>query len=148
MEFPSVNQNDILGIVDEVKAKMENPLVALAGASVLGAGIIGTSAVLVSKKRKSRKKKKKKSKSNKRKKSKLKFGSKAYRKRYLGKNKKRITHTRRGWRQDRKRRSKQKWEVAYQKRKKRSGRHSKKRRFVKGSKEAKAYMAKLRRMRK
>lgn len=29
----------------------------------------------------------------------------------------RITHTKRGWKQDRKRRSKQKWEVAYQKRK-------------------------------
>lgn len=30
---------------------------------------------------------------------------------------KRIKHTKRGWRQDKKRRSKQKWEVAYQKRK-------------------------------
>lgn len=30
----------------------------------------------------------------------------------------RIKHTSRGWKQDRKRRSKQKWEVAYQKRKK------------------------------
>jgi len=30
-----------------------------------------------------------------------------------------IKHTKRGWKQDRKRRSKQKWEVAYQKRKKR-----------------------------
>jgi ribulose kinase len=30
---------------------------------------------------------------------------------------KKITHTKRGWKQDRKRRSKQKWEVAYQKRK-------------------------------
>lgn len=31
--------------------------------------------------------------------------------------KRRITHTRRGWAQDRKRRSKQKWEIAYQRRK-------------------------------
>lgn len=30
----------------------------------------------------------------------------------------RIKHTKRGWKQDRKRRSKQKWEVAYRKRKK------------------------------
>lgn len=30
----------------------------------------------------------------------------------------RIKHTKRGWKQDRKRRSKQKWEVAYQRRKK------------------------------
>jgi len=39
----------------------------------------------------------------------------------------RIKHTKRGWVQDRKRRSKQKWEVAYQKRKRRklhSKRHS------------------------
>lgn len=33
---------------------------------------------------------------------------------------KRIKHTKRGWAQDRKRRSKQKWEVAYRKRKSRS----------------------------
>lgn len=32
-----------------------------------------------------------------------------------------IKHTRRGWAQDRKRRSKQKWEVAYQRRKRRTG---------------------------
>lgn len=38
-------------------------------------------------------------------------------------NKKRIKHTSRGLKQDRKRRSKQKWEVAYQRRKKK---HSKK----------------------
>jgi hypothetical protein len=36
----------------------------------------------------------------------------------------RITHTKRGWKQDRKRRSKQKWEVAYQKHKRKH--HSKK----------------------
>lgn len=33
-------------------------------------------------------------------------------------SRKRITHTKRGWKQDRKRKSKQKWEVAYRKRKK------------------------------
>lgn len=32
----------------------------------------------------------------------------------------RITHTKRGWKQDRKRKSKQKWEVAYRKRKRSS----------------------------
>lgn len=37
----------------------------------------------------------------------------------------RITHTKRGWKQDRKRRSKQKWEVAYQKRKKKRSSKSK-----------------------
>lgn len=44
--------------------------------------------------------------------------------------KRRITHTRRGWRQDRKRRSKQKWEVAYQRRKRRA--HTHKRRSRRG----------------
>jgi len=38
---------------------------------------------------------------------------------------KRITHTKRGWKQDRKRKSKQKWEVAYRKRKARRSKHSK-----------------------
>lgn len=32
-----------------------------------------------------------------------------------------ITHTKRGWKQDRKRRSKQKWELAYQRRKRKKG---------------------------
>lgn len=41
---------------------------------------------------------------------------------------KRITHTKRGWKQDRKRRSKQKWEVAYQKHKKKHHKTSHKRR--------------------
>lgn len=40
----------------------------------------------------------------------------------------RIKHTKRGWRQDRKRKSKQPWEVAYRKRKKsRSGKSSRRR---------------------
>ena len=45
------------------------------------------------------------------------------------KKRRRITHTKRGWKQDRARRSKQKWEVAYQKRKKK---HHKKSRSRKG----------------
>jgi len=40
----------------------------------------------------------------------------------------RIKHTKRGWKQDRKRRSKQKWEVAYQKRKKKHSSKSGKKR--------------------
>ena len=103
MEFPTISNDSIMGIVDEVKAKLENPLVALAGGVVLGAGITaGVSAIV--KRRKKSSKKKKKFKSHRRKKSSRKH--------------KRITHTSRGWKQDRKRRSKQKWEVAYQKRKK------------------------------
>jgi len=38
-------------------------------------------------------------------------------------SRKKITHTRRGWKQDRKRKSKQPWEVAYRRRKKRSRSH-------------------------
>jgi glycerol kinase len=47
----------------------------------------------------------------------------------------RIKHTRRGWKQDRKRRSKQKWEVAYQRRK----RKSKSKRGIKYTKKGQPY---------
>jgi len=43
---------------------------------------------------------------------------------------KRIKHTSRGWRQDRKRKSKQKWEVAYRKRKSKRNSISKKRNSI------------------
>jgi hypothetical protein len=77
----------------------ENPAASvgiIAGSTaVIGAGV---GAVVASKVRKKRSKK---------------SSSKSSRKK-----RGRIKHTRRGWKQDRKRRSKQKWEVAYQKRKK------------------------------
>jgi len=63
----------------------------------------------------------------------------------------RAKRSKRSWQLDRARISKQKHEVAYQKRKKRlaRGKKTKKpKRLIKGSKEAKRYMAKLRRMRK
>lgn len=44
-------------------------------------------------------------------------GPKKKTKRKVRKKHKKITHTKRGWRADQKRRSKQKWELAYQKRK-------------------------------
>ena len=50
----------------------------------------------------------------------------------------RITHTKRGWKQDRKRKSKQKWEVAYQKHKKKH--HSKKRKGVHYTKKGQPYI--------
>jgi len=57
------------------------------------------------------------------------IGSKAKRKTRKSRVKRRrITHTKRGLRQDRKRRSKQKWEVAYQKRKRKRSRSTSKRR--------------------
>lgn len=43
---------------------------------------------------------------------------------------KRITHTKRGWKQDRKRRSKQKWELYYWKHRKHKKRHSGKRKGI------------------
>jgi len=46
-----------------------------------------------------------------------------------GRGRRRITHTSRGWKQDRKRKSKQSWEVAYRKRKKKKSK-SKSRRGV------------------
>lgn len=52
---------------------------------------------------------------------------------------KRIKHTKRGWKQDRARRSKQKWEVAYQKRKKKK-KGKKSRRGIKYTKAGQPYI--------
>jgi uncharacterized membrane protein YhiD involved in acid resistance len=54
------------------------------------------------------------------------------------KNRKRITHTKRGLAQDRKRRSKQKWEVAYRRRKNKKSRKSK--RGIKYTKKGQPYI--------
>ena len=51
----------------------------------------------------------------------------------------RITHTKRGWKQDRKRKSKQKWEVAYRKRKK-NKKNSYKRKGVHYTKKGQPYI--------
>jgi len=72
------------------------------------------------------------------------------------KRKTRSSRTRKGRSRDRKFISKQKHERAYQRRRRKAGKKTygkryktrKPRRLIKGSKEAKAYMAKLRRMRK
>jgi len=77
---------------DEVVSALTSPVALGVGGLVVGTGL-GV-AIASSSKRKSRKSKSRKTRS-------------------------RIKHTRRGWKQDRARRSKQKWEVAYQKRKKR-----------------------------
>ena len=49
----------------------------------------------------------------------------------------RITHTKRGWKQDRKRKSKQKWEVAYRKHKRKH--HSKSKRGIHYTKKGQPY---------
>jgi len=67
---------------------------AVAGSVVTGAAILGAGALA---------------------KSNGSFGAKR-------RKKTRITHTKRGWKQDRARRSKQKWEIAYQRRKHKSKR--------------------------
>lgn len=82
----------ISGLVDEVKGILGSTGTAaiggaVAGSALTGAVILGTSALT----------------SN---------GSKRN-----TKTRRKITHTKRGWKQDRARRSKQKWEVAYQKHK-------------------------------
>lgn len=53
---------------------------------------------------------------------------------------KKITHTKRGLKQDRSRRSKQKWEVAYQRRKKMKSKRSKSRKGVKYTKNGQPYI--------
>lgn len=99
------SDNIINGLTTFVK---ENPIISAVGAVgvVAGAGL-GTAAIVGAVKRRKSK------------------GSKTRNTRKRGR---RIKHTKRGWKQDRKRRSKQKWEVAYQKRKKKHKKSSSKRR--------------------
>lgn len=91
-----------IGIGEDVKEFVQEKPLAAAGIGVaaLGVAALGAAVVIKGKKKKSN--------------SKRKTGRK-------------IKHTRRGWRQDQKRVSKQKWEKAYQRRKKRSGKKTKKR---------------------
>lgn len=102
----------ISGIVSAAKANPITTAVALgAGAAVIG----GTTALLVSTSKKKRSSKNRNSR----------------------KKNRRIKHTRRGWKQDRLRRSKQKWEVAYQKRKRKH--RSKSRRGIHYTKKGQPY---------
>ena len=91
-------QNGISGIVGDITQFPGTSVATAIGGAVVGGALTGAVVSgVTTRKTKSRRTKRKSS--------------------------KKITHTKRGWKQDRKRRSKQKWEVAYQKRKKRK--HSK-----------------------
>jgi hypothetical protein len=96
MDLPSIPENVITGIVEEVKAKLANPLVAAAAGGSLGLGV-GVATASVIKRKKKRSKRKSKKKSSKRKKSKN-----------------------RDWRYA----SRQKHEVNYRKRRKKAGKKS------------------------
>jgi hypothetical protein len=95
-------QDGIDGIIDRATGLLSNPTAAAIGGAAIGA-VVGGAVIgsVVSSKKSS-------SKASKR-------------------SRKKITHTSRGWSQDRKRRSKQKWEIAYQKRKRKKKSYSKKR---------------------
>lgn len=96
--------DNALGTVKEFIA--ENPLASIGGAAALGVGAgLGASAIAKS------------------------IGNNVGSSKRTGR---RIKHTKRGWKQDGKRRSKQKWEVAYQRRKRRL-RKSLRRKHVKHS---------------
>jgi hypothetical protein len=82
--------SDAIDYVDANSGVLQTIGVATGGA-VIGGAIVGTAVALTSSSSKSGKKSKRKH--------------------------KKITHTKRGWKQDRARRSKQKWEIAYQRRK-------------------------------
>lgn len=88
-------KNDALGFIGA------NPTATAVGAGAAGVAIGGTVGAIVGATVAKRKSKSR---------------SKSSRKR--SRKHKRIRHTRRGWAQDRRRRSKQKWEVAYRRRKK------------------------------
>lgn len=85
--------------LDSALATIENnPLASIGGAAIGGVAVgLGSAAIISS--------------INKRK-------NKRHKRSSSGKRGRRIKHTKRGWKQDRARRSRQKWELAYQKRKK------------------------------
>lgn len=92
-------------ISDAIGLAKEHPVAtALGGAGIVAGGIVGTTAIVGAVKRRKAKRRKT---------------------RNSGKRSRRIKHTKRGWKQDRARRSKQPWELAYRRRKKK---HSSKRR--------------------
>lgn len=93
--------NGVQGIRDKLQILPIGTAVGIGGAAV-GAGLVSAAVIGAVKSQKSKRNK-----------------SRSSRKRHS-----RIRHTKRGWKQDRARRSKEKWEVAYQKRKN----HSSKRR--------------------
>jgi hypothetical protein len=104
-------QNGIAGIATDIKGSLGTPIGAAIGGAVAGGAVIGAVAIGASA-----------------------IKSKSSSKRR--KSKKKITHTKRGWKQDRARRSKQKWEVAYQKKKRKSSKkkYSKQRKHSRRSK--------------
>jgi len=99
------------GITDIKEFVAEHPLGTAIGAGIVGAGVVGGVIAISGKKTKGK----------------------------TRKSRKKITHTKRGWKQDRKRRSKQSWEVAYQKRK-RKKHSSKKRKGVHYTKKGQPYI--------
>jgi len=107
-----IGLNDALGLAQEAIGNVSSTISeykteAIIGGSALALGSgLGVAAIVASGKSSNGTKRKAKSK-NKRKRS------------------HRIKHTKRGLRQDRKRRSKQKWELAYQRRKKKGKKHKK-----------------------
>ena len=114
----SIDQSSITdginGIIDSGKGLLGNPLATAVGGAIIGGAVVGTfiggSSLL----------------------------SSSSSKRHTSKRKK-ITHTKRGWKQDRKRHSKQKWEVAYRKRKAKKSKHHT-RRGVKHTKNGQPYI--------
>jgi len=105
VDIYAMTENGISGVTSLIE---ESPLAAAAGAAGIGAAVgLGVGAVIGQT---------------------LGGKSKGNKTRSSRKGNSRIKHTSRGWKQDRKRRSKQKWEVAYQKRKRKKGRKSKGRR--------------------
>ncbi len=95
-------KNGITGTIESIGGVVSNNPSAVIGSALVGGALVGaTTAAIISRKKAS---------------------SKSSRKKH-----KKITHTKRGLKQDRKRRSKQKWEVAYQKRKRKKKSHSRSR---------------------
>jgi len=92
----------INGLIDSGKGILGTPIAAALGGAVLGGAVAGTLGYIAG-------------------------SSTSTHSTSSRKKRKKITHTKRGLKQDRARRSKQKWEVAYRKRKAKKSKHHKRR---------------------
>jgi hypothetical protein len=107
-------ESGIIGMVDDVKEFVGANTGAVIGGTALTGALVGASIVGIAKSKSSSSRKKRRS-------------------------HKKIMHTKRGLKQDRKRHSKQKWEVAYRKRKAKHHKKSKSKRGVHYTKNGQPY---------
>jgi hypothetical protein len=116
-------KDGITGIIDQDYSVSSGTAAAVVGGSVLGGAVLGTAISSLG-------------------------NSKTRIKRSTRKKRKKITHTKRGRKQDRARRSKQPWELSYQRKKRRRSRTKSKRKSIRATGKSRTAKGKSQRTRK